>query len=309
MGQQNQIARRSFKNLPPEVNDWLNTIVDAVNSGAGYNGPAVINDHLSIQGNRLMNVAPPVEATDAISSGHAQANYSASALAPQLEIGGANALSSYRALNSRSQTETYSSFLNGVVSGPGNANTITPTATTGGGTTTITIPASTFQFADGTTRHYPARTDTVTNPASFTVASWLVTTPGLASVTTTATNSVTLNGVVTLAGTGGIDGAWVVTQIFSPTVFQVAVSATSGSGTGGTVATSGTYYYSVIKNNPIIQIQGVVTASDTPYDRLPASNDSRQLVAVVVVNSGGGVTTASAGGGTPVNTANAGAFF
>ncbi len=302
------LARRTFPELSPELNQWLSTVTDSLNSIAGYNGPAYVNDHLSIEGNRLMNVGTPVSSTDAISSGHAESKYSASSLQPQLEIGGSAPLNSYRVLNSRAQQEQYSSHLNSLMSAVGNANTIVPTVSTSGGSSTITIPASIFQYSDGSKKYFPGRSDTVSNPASFTISTWSVT-AGVATVNTTATNTVALNGSVTITGSGGIDGTWPVVGVASGTQFTISVPFGNNTGLGGTVATGSVFYYTAIRNNPILQINSVPSTSDTPYNRLPISNDQKQLVCIVTLNSSGSVSGGSAGGGTPTNAANGGSFF
>lgn len=285
-------------------------LTQMVNYLAGYSGPVSVTNDLDLGGNRIKNVGAAQEDKDAVTKIVADANYSATALKPQLEANGANPFVTYKQLNSGTQREQVSSFLNDLLSTPPNANNIDPIVTGSGSSISVTIPASRFNFSDGTSKLYPSRTDTLTPPATYSISSWSISS-GVASVTLSSTPSppLTASSLVYLSGTGVIDGSQKITNIVSPTEFQFQTTAT-GSGSSGTVSVGGVAYYYITKNYPIIMLTQLDSGSDTPYNRLSISNDGKQLVAVVSVNSSGVVQTETAGGGTPSNnTANAGSFF
>lgn len=281
-----------------------------VNYLAGYSGPVSVSNDLDLGGNRITNVSAAQSATDVVTKAVADANYSATALKPQLEANGTNPMVTYKQLNSGTQREQVSSFLNDLISTPPNANNIDPQVS-GSGPFMITIPASKFTFADGSSRSFPSRTDSVLAPATYSISSWAISS-GVASVSLSSTPSSPLSAstLVYISGTGGIlDGTQLITNIVSATEFQFN-TANSGSGSSGTVSTGGTFYYYITKKYPVILMASLASASDTPFNRLMVSSDGQQLIAVVSINSSGVVQAETAGGGTPSNnTANAGSFF
>jgi hypothetical protein len=286
-----------------------NQLTNTVNHLLGYRGPIQVANHLDMSGKRVMNVGPATDPTDAVSSAYAETKYSAKALVPQIESNGTVPLKGYKQLNSGTQREQVSSYMNDLISATENANNIDPIIS-GSGPFDITIPASKFQFADGSTRSFPSRTDSVTAPSSYTIAAWSIS-GGVATVilSVPAIPALTASTVVYISGTGGvIDGSQKISAVLSSTAFQFQTNAT-GSGSSGTVSTGGVIYYYITKKSPIILMQQVATSADTPYNRLPISSDQQQLIAVVSISSSGNVQTSTAGGGTPTNAANGGSFF
>jgi len=67
-------------------------IIVALQSLQGVAGPSVLPSGVDVAGQRISNLAPPQEPTDAISSAHAASRYSPAAVSPQLDVGGQNAL-------------------------------------------------------------------------------------------------------------------------------------------------------------------------------------------------------------------------
>ena len=67
-------------------------LTDAVNSLLGYNGQVNVVNDLSVNGNKVQNVAAPVAPTDALNLGTAEAKYAPSVTGPQLDVGGSNSL-------------------------------------------------------------------------------------------------------------------------------------------------------------------------------------------------------------------------
>jgi hypothetical protein len=305
---QNQVPKLQFPTMDPVFQQHYQQMIDTVNYLAGHNGVVTLANHLDLNGNRVMNVGEPVDPTDALPSGVAEESYSAQALRPQLESTGSTPLKTMRQINNNSQREISSSYLNSLMSTAPRSNTINPIFS--GSSNVVTIPASKFQFADGSSVSYPSRTDTLPLPASYSITSWSVTS-GVATVNLGSTPSppLVVGGYVGITGTSGaIDGIQQITNIISPTEFQFNTTGT-GSGVTGNVAVGGTYYYYVQLGVPRIQLVAVPTGVDTPFQRLSVSGDNKQLVAVLQTGSGGVVSIGTAGGGTPTNTANAGSTF
>lgn len=307
----NQLPKKQFQGVDPEFQIWLNELTDTVNTHSGYNGTNQVASDIDLGGKRVMNVAPPVSPTDAITSAVAEGKYSAAALRPKLQTGGSAQLSTYRMLNSPTQREQTSTYLNDLVSTPPNSNTINPIITSSGGSTEITIPASFLQMGDGTKLFLPSRTDTISNPVSISITSFTIA-GGVATVVLSSAPSPAFSDstVVYISGTGEIDGTYQVASIVNPTTFTILVSG-GISGTGGTLSTGGTYYYYLMKRSSKVLFQQLPNDSDTPFNRLTFSSmDGFQLLAVIRVNSDGSISEESAGGGTPIlSTANAGSRF
>jgi len=226
-----------------------------------------------------------------------------------LKPGSQNSMVGYRQLNSSSQRENSSTWLNNLLSTPPNSNNVNPIISSSGGVSTVTIPASILQMGDGTKRYLPARTDTLTNPTETGISTFTVS-GGVATVVMSSapTPAFTDTTVVYIAGTGEIDGTYPIATIINPTTFTIIV--TSGvSGSGGTVSSGGTFYYYVNNSFQRVMLSVLPSASDSPFNRLGISGDNFQLIAVIRINSSGNVQDGTAGGGTPTSTANAGSRF
>ncbi len=74
------------------LNVMLQQVIQRVNAHSGVSGPTILPSGVDVQGKTVTGLAAPTSPTDAISSGHADSQYSAASLAPQLDIGGSNAL-------------------------------------------------------------------------------------------------------------------------------------------------------------------------------------------------------------------------
>ena len=306
----NQIAKLDFSGLDPVFNQHYSSLIDRVNSLLGYSGPIKVANHIDLGGNRITNVGAPVEVTDALSSGEAAKNYSAPVLKEQLKPGSANAMAGYRILNHNGQREQSSSFLNDVPSSVPNANQIIPLLTNGVSSVTVSIPASVFTFADGSTIQLSGRTDILSFPAQYTITS-------ISAVNNLVTVDCSASGLVagliaTIVGVSPI-------QFNGP--FQIVSSASGGAvleyqapigtviGSGGYVQVNGCYYYAIKKRQNYVSLLGPYL-SDTAKNRLNASADGFQIVAVVVVTASGGQVAQSGGGGSPiVGSPASGAFF
>ncbi len=285
------------------LNQQLKIFAQALNGQMGFNGPIQVAAPLDLQGNTIKNAGAAVDGSDVVIKSQADQNYGPAAVAPQLEATGNKILQTTRRLNDTTQREQSTTYLNDLLSAAPKSNTINPIVSG----SSVLIPSSFFQFADGSRKAYPARTDVVQPVVNYSISSWSVTS-GVATVTLSSTPSpaLTVGMVVGISGTaaGGINGSAEITNIVSPTEFQFSTAGT-GSGASGTVAVGGTYYYYVERSIPVVQFQSIASGVDTPSERLSISGDKKQLVAVVQVGAGG----VSAGGGTPTNVSNAGAMF
>ena len=126
MPQPTKIGKINFSTLSLPEQLAMSQIIDAVNAHSGYSGPLKLADGLDLSGNRITNVGPAQGATDVLTSGVAEGKYSAAALKPSFQAGSSQPLDTYRILNSGSQREVQSSFLNDLMSTPPSANAIVP---------------------------------------------------------------------------------------------------------------------------------------------------------------------------------------
>ena len=306
----NQLPKLNFEGVDPVFQQWLNNLTDAVNTHSGYNGPVQYADDLDLAGNRIKNLGPATDETDALSQAVAEQQYSASALQPKLAPGGPYSIVGYRQLGSASQREPVSSFLNDLMSTPPNSNAILPTLTSGVGTVTVSIPASLFQFADGSTLLLQARTDILTVPAEFAISA-ISCVGNLVSVTC-APSGLVAGQAATITGVtpSSFNGTYpIISSTTGGADLEYQVDLGTVSGAGGFVQVNGVYFYSVAKRSTIIRLFGPY-ASDTLQNRLQASPDGYQIVAVVTLTRSGGILDSTGGGGSPiVGSPTAGSLF
>ena len=74
------------------VNLQFSQIVNALNRGTGQAGQVVIPAGINVAGANVTGLGKPSDPSDAVSLGHAQGNYGAPAVGPNLDIGGKNTL-------------------------------------------------------------------------------------------------------------------------------------------------------------------------------------------------------------------------
>lgn len=150
-----------FNNILSQIQTTLNNVIGAA-------GPTTLSSGIDVAGSTVSNLGEPRSPSDAISKMHAERNYSAQALAPQLESGSSVGLKTYRALNSKSQQESYSTFLNKVMNTAPTCNSSTMSATVpSGGSVMVTVTGGYHYYVDGSNIvPYAARTDTLPVPGS-----------------------------------------------------------------------------------------------------------------------------------------------
>lgn len=304
--------------MDPSFQAHYSQTIDAINSLLGFNGEIPLQNHISMNGFRVKNIGAPLAPNDALSHVVAQKSYSAAVLKPQLEAGGSQPLSTYKQINSATQRELVSSFLNDLPSSVPNANAIFPTLTTSGGSVQVVIPASLFTFSDGSSILLNGRTDLLTLPmqyalTSISVASGVVT--AVFSYTGTppsiaAGNAGTISGVSPSAYNGTFTLISVVINTGAMTVtIEYQDPSAGGAATGGFFQLNPVWYYAAKKRSADIYLLGPYV-TDSAQNRLNVNMDGYQIVAVVVITNSGGQVSQSGGGGSPiVGSPTAGAFF
>jgi hypothetical protein len=307
----NQLGKFNFSSLQPDEQKQMDQIVDTINAHSGYNGPIQPANHIDMGGARITGIGAPQTPTDAIPSGVAASTYSASALKPQISPGGPQSMPGYRQLNSSSQREQSSSWLNDLPSAVPNASQVFPTVTSSGGGVLVSIPAALFTYADGSTTMLNARTDLLSLPAQYAISS--ITLSGITvTITTTTASGLVAGQIATLVGVdpANYNGTFVLTGATAPYTLVLQNPSASGSYvSGGYVQTNAVYYYAVAKRSQNIILFGAYTA-DTASNRLQVNKDGLQIVAVVTLTNSGGQVSSSGGGGTPITgSPTAGSFF
>lgn len=307
----NQLPKLNFEGIDPVFQQWLNQAADAINTHSGYNGPVTLADHLDLGGNRVMNIGPPVAATDALPSGVAAQTYSAPVLRPQLESSGSSPLVTPRRMNDPNQREQVSSYMNDLMSSVPSANDIFPTITPSGGGVSVSVPSSLFTFADRSTVLLNGRTDLLSLPAQVAITNVTVA-GGVVTITTATPSGLVAGQIATIVGVDPpvYNGTRQLTSATPPFTLTYNDSGASGAYvSGGFVQVQGVYCYGVRKRSTSITLFGPFS-SDSAQNRLQVNFDGFQIVAVVVVTADGGQVEQSGGGGSPiVGSPAGGAFF
>lgn len=306
----NQLPKLNFEGIDPVFQQWLHQLVDTVNTHSGYNGPIQVANHLDMGGNRITGVAAPVADTDVVTHAVAQASYSASALKPQLESNSSNPLTTYRIMNSGTQREAQSSWLNDLMSPVPSATAIFPQPVNIGGGVQVTIPSEPFTFADRSTVILIGRTDILSFPSTFSIISISVSGNVVTVVTSTPTG-LTVGAGFTVFGVtpSQFNGSFTVASIISSTSFTYQNDIGTGSGSGGEIDLNNVYYYAARKRSNTIHLLGPYSG-DTARNRLNAGYDGNQIIAVVTLIGSGALLSSTGGGGSPITgSPAAGAFF
>lgn len=283
------------------LNTLLMQIQTQVSQIIGAGGPAHLPAGIDVRGATVKNIGEPTAPGDAVSKLHAERNYSAAALAPQLEAGNNSktSLKTYRALNSKQQRESYSNFLEDVMNTTPTANTSTLSATPpSGGSVTVTISAGYHAFPSGKVDSYGQRSDTLTLPTTFSISAISRTSNVVTATTGSATGFLVGQQVyVTGVGDTSYNGTFVLLSASGTTLTWAQVGGNSSS-SGGTVSENGCYYYYIGVNSVALALAGPYS-SDTQANRVHVNQDGFVLIAVIVLNSDGMDFTQSAAGATP----------
>lgn len=150
-------------------NELARQIVDEVNRLAGVYGPIKLANHLDLSGNRVTNVGAPAASGDAVPKSSADKSYGPAAVQGTMEAVGNNILQTARRLNDSQQREQNTTFLNDVIGPPPTTNTSTVSVVNNGdGTSTATVSAGNYKYADQSIFSYAAANLTITNPVADT---------------------------------------------------------------------------------------------------------------------------------------------
>ena len=297
-------VRGDPNNFAALLNNEFQNIIQKLNSLIGAAGTVSINSHLDLTGNSIRNVAPPELPGDVVNLGHANENYSAPALAPQLEATGSSPLSTYRQLNNPNQRELSTSHLNALGNtAPQTNNSDIAFGAPSGGFIPVTISSGVQERADGSSLPYAQLNDSVAVPTTFNINT-ISRTSNVVTGNTTGVNTLQTGNTVAIAGVGdsSYNGTFVLTFVGiggSPPgpVFQFNQAGANSSSSGGTISLFGVYYY--VMDPAVGKVYHVGPfAADTSQNRINATADGLAMIAVAVVTGSGGDTTNSAAGAT-----------
>jgi hypothetical protein len=286
------------------LNQVLTQFANGINAGNGAMGKTVLPSGIDVKGATVSGVGEPQAPTDAVSKGHAEKNYSAAALAPQLEGSGKYSLKTMRRLGDTNQQESSSTYLNLLSNTTPTANTSIVTATPpSGGSVTFTVSAGFHQRMDGTIASYGTFTDTVALPSSQAITT-LTRTSGVVTATGTFTGLSAGQSIYELgASDPSFDGTFVLLTASGTTLTWNQTGFANGTATGGAVSTGGVYMV-YLKNPSVTLAVSGPFPQDAQTDRLESNIDQQVLIAVAVISASGLVVTQSAGGATPPATTN-----
>ena len=117
------------------VNQTLSQLTTTLNSLVGAGGPTILPSGIDVAGGKVTGLAAPSSPSDAISAGHAEANYSAPVLSSQLDLGGGSTLKglAYCYGQAQSNQSAVTAIQAILAPGSGVSGTLTiPKLTTGG---------------------------------------------------------------------------------------------------------------------------------------------------------------------------------
>jgi hypothetical protein len=280
-------------------NLWASQLTNLVNNIAGSAGRTMLPAGVDVAGSTVSGIGEPSSPSDAVSKAHAEANYSAAALAPQLEAGQKNSLKTMRRLNDTNQQESYSTYLNKLSNtSPTTNDTVVTAGAPSAGTVTITIPAGNHYFPDGTIVPFGTYSATVPVPSTYTITS-LARVSGVVTASGASFGSLVGGEFVYIAGASdsSFDGNFELATAGGTSLTWGQPGFANGTATGGTVSTGGAYFFYLRNPSHTLAISGPF-AQDSQLNRLNANIDQQVLIAVAVVNSSGLVSTQSAGGAT-----------
>ena len=282
-------------------NQQFSNVVNLLNGLAGFNGPIKFPNHVDMGGNRLMNVGAAESESDAVSQSFATQNYGAAALSPQIEALGKSVMQTYRRLSDQNQREKYSSFLNATGSTPPASNSsIVVFGPPSGGTVTATVTAGLLQRVDGSVSPYSSRTDTLTLPTSYSIASLTRSGNTVTAVTSLPTGILVGEGfTVTGASDPTFDGTFMVATIISSTSFTYYQGGVNASSSGGSLASGGVFYYTLRYGQTSLGLVSSLGSVDTTSERVGSSRDGTVIIAVVALTASGGDVLNSAAGASP----------
>lgn len=308
IGTQLKLSDLQVEGLP-----MLNTIITQmqtqINTLTGANGKTQLPAGVDVKGATVSGIGEPQQTNDAVSKQHAEANYSAPVIGRQLESGSKYSLKSFRALNSKAQQETNSTFLNTMMNTAPTCNSsIITGAAPSGGSVVVTVSAGFHYYVDNEKiTPYAQRSDTLTLPNNITISS-AVRTSNVVTLTLSSAPSPPINVGDGFAVSGvtdaTFDGSFIAAPGTSGSTIVYNQAGMDVSSSGGSVSVASCYYYYLQGNSQTLALSPPFPA-DTQQNRLSINVDQSVLIAVAVLDGGGLVLTQSAAGATPpIQTAN-----
>lgn len=283
----------------PFLNQLLAQHQNVINYLLGAAGKTILPSGIDVAGATVSGVGAPQSPTDAVSKAHAEANYSAAAIAPQLESGGKFSLKTVRNLNSKAQSESNTTYLNRISNTTPTCNTSTISATApSGGSIDITITSGFHKFPDGSIITYGQFTDTVSVSGAQAITS-MTRVSGLVTATGTFTG-LTVGESVNESGASDstFDGTFILLSVSGTTLTWSQAGQPDSTATGGQVSTLGVYHFFLRNPSHQLAVSGPFS-TDAQLNRLEANIDQQVLIAVATVDGGGLVLNQSAAGATP----------
>lgn len=281
------------------LNTMLSQVVGQVNALIGAAGKTVLPAGIDVAGSAVSGLGAPSSSSDAVSLGHAESNYSALAISQQLESGGKASLKTYRALNSKAQSESNTTWLNRLSNTSPTCNTSDVSATApSGGSVTVTVTAGYHKFPDGTIIPYGTFSDTIPVASTQSITS-MTRVSGVVTASGTFTGLSAGDSVyVTGASDSTFNGTWMLVTASGSTLTWSQLHQPNSTATGGTVSTGGVYHFYLKNPSHQLAVAGPFGV-DTQENRLSANIDQQVLIAVVTIDGAGLVANQSAAGGTP----------
>lgn len=277
------------------LNQWMTQATKVLNANIGTAGPVTIPNGIDVQGAPIQNVGGVGPEHSAVSYAFAQKNYSAAAIAPQLEAGQKHSLRSVRRINDNAQQEKYSTFLNSVSNVAPTANTSTISASG----FTVTVSSGAHQRVDGSLVSYAQRSDTLTASSPITIIS-LTRVSGVVTVVVSSPSGLFPSDTVTITGAldPTFDGTFTVATTPTSMTFTYVQAGIDATTTGGTITTGRVYFYFLRNGSSTLSLSQPFD-TDTQSNRVVANQDGSVLIAVASVNGAGIDLTTSAAGATP----------
>jgi hypothetical protein len=284
-------------------NQQMTNVTAQINRLLGFSGPISFANHVSLGGNRLMQVGDAVDPSDAVSSSFGAAQYGPAALQPQLNALGKYIMQTYRQLGNPNQREPSSSFLNQTQSTPPASNTsIVTYGEVSSSTVPVTVSAGLFQRVDGSVSPYASRTDTLALPITVALSSLTRSSNIVTAVTSAANGLIAGDGVsiINVTSDPTFNGSFVVQTVTPPDTFTYFQGGPNGSVSGeGDASYGGLYYYYLAHGQSTLGLASNQGAIDNTSSRIGVSLDGTAIVAVVVLTANGVDTLNTAAGASP----------
>lgn len=293
--QQTQFAPEDFAGDTSALNQFFSQLVTRVNNLGGAAGPTQLPNGLDLSGSGITNVNGVGPQHAALSAAQAESQYSPAVMSKKLDAGGSHALRGVRHLNSDSQQEKSSTFLDSIMHTVPTSNS----ATISGSGGDVSVSAGYHYYPGGRVVGFASRSDSFSLPASVAIST-IARSNGIVTANTTAAVAFAPGSVQIVQGVqdATFDGEFVIRSSPTSTSFTYAQVAPDVTSTGGTVGGGGVYYYYLENQADTLSVAGPYSA-DTQENRIAVNKDGSVLIAVAFLSPKGFDPTQSAAGATP----------